>query len=50
MACHISTETSRQVETIKRIIDLEYINFLGQITMQYGLAPGVAWVDINDNR
>ena len=30
MACHISTETSRQVETIKIIIDPEYINFLGQ--------------------
>ena len=30
MACHISTETSQQVETIKRIIDPEYINFIGQ--------------------
>ena len=30
MAYHISTETSRQVETIKRIIDPEYINLVGQ--------------------
>ena len=30
MVCHISMETSRQVETIKIIIDPEYINFLGQ--------------------
>ena len=30
MACHISTETSRQVETIKGIIDAEYINLVGK--------------------
>ena len=30
MACHISTETYRQVETIKSIIDPEYINLVGQ--------------------
>ena len=30
MACHISTETSRQVETIKIIIDPECINLVGQ--------------------
>ena len=30
MACHISTDTSRQVETIKKIIDPEYINLVGQ--------------------
>ena len=30
MACHISMETSRQVETIKSIIDLEYINLVSK--------------------
>ena len=30
MACHITTEISRQVETIKSILDPEYINLLGQ--------------------
>ena len=30
MACHISMETSRQVETIERIIDPKYINLVGQ--------------------
>ena len=40
VACHISMETSRQVETIQRIIDPEYI----------WVAPGATWVDINDNR
>ena len=30
MACHISTETYQQVETIKRIIEPEYINLVGQ--------------------
>ena len=30
VACHISTETSRQAETIKSILDPEYINLVGQ--------------------
>ena len=30
MTCHISTETYQQVETIKRIIDPEYISLIGQ--------------------
>ena len=30
MTCHISTETSRKVETIKSIIDAEYINLIGK--------------------
>ena len=30
MVCHISTKTSRQVETIKSISDREYINLVGK--------------------
>ena len=30
VACHISTETSRQVETIKIIREIEYINLVPQ--------------------
>ena len=30
MACHISTETYRQVENIKIIVDPEYINLVGK--------------------
>ena len=30
MACHISTETYRQVETIKRILDPKYIKLVGK--------------------
>ena len=30
MACHISTETYQQEETIKTTLDLEYSNLVGQ--------------------
>ena len=51
VACHISMETSRQVETIKSILDPEYINLVAQNSHAiFGVAPGAAWVDINDKR
>ena len=47
---HISTEKYRQVEKIKSIVDLEYINLVAQNSHAiFGLATGAAWVDINDN-